>query len=255
MKFIREKIAKPSVIITLFAIALLLNNCASAPATKRPQESIDLEKAKAFQEAGRYELAIEQYSDIKNKYPLSREAVTAELELAETFYLQGSYAEARVAFESFQNLHPGHNKVDFAAFRVALSSYQEIPATIDRDLTPAENAITKFHEFIANYPKSEYVKEARTRIEEAQKKLAEKEYYIADFYFRQKEYQAAEGRYRALLKKYRGAGYNEKALFHLGLCYYKLNKKNKAKQTLNLFIRRHAGSKYVKEAKKILKEL
>ncbi len=233
----------------------VLVGCASVSVEKPTPEQIDLAKAKEFQKAGRYELAIEHYSNVKNKYPLSSEAIEAELELAQTFFLQVSYVEARAGFESFIDLHPRHNKVDFAAYQSALSHYQQIPLTIDRDLTPAAEAILAFDNFVKRYSTSSYVPEAKIKKLDCMKKLSEKELYIADFYFKQKNYKSAQGRYQSVLKKYSGFNLNEKALFRLGLCYYHQNDKHLAKETLNQFIKQFPNSSFLNEAKVVLNNL
>lgn len=242
-------------LIILVAFLSYLVGCAPGQLKTRTPGEIDLARAKNFQKAGRYDLAIEHYSNIKNKYPLSPEAVEAGIELAETFYLQNSQIEARAGFESFIELHPNHKRVDFAAYRIGMSYYKQIPSTTDRDLTPATMAIAAFKNFLKNYPKSSYVKEAKAKSQDALSKLAEKEYYIASFYFKRKEYKAAEGRYRRVLKEYRGAGYDEKALFQLGMCYYNQESKRKAKHTLDLFVKKYSNSVHAAEAKKLLDRL
>jgi len=255
MKNILSKLSKITVIIALLPCFLYLTGCATQGVATFTPGQIDLGKAKGFQRAGRYDLAIETYTLIKNKYPLSKEAVIAELELAETFYLQGSYVEARAGFETFQELHPKHARVDFCGYRIAMTHYKKIPTTNDRDLSSALGAIEAFKKFIAAYPKSKYVSEANNKIRICKTRLAEKEYKIAKFYVKTQKYAAAAGRFRNILKKHRGQGFNESTLFHLGLCYYKLKNEKMAKETLQLFLKQHAKSQYASEAKKMLKEI
>ena len=226
--------------------------CASKGTKNTSPEKIDLQKAKDFQQAGRYELAIENYSTVKNKYPLSPEAVEAELELAETYYLQGSYVESRVAFEAFIDLHPLHEKIDFAAYRVAMSHYKQIPSTTDRDMTSAAAAIKEIDHFLESYPKSQYATELLQKREECGKKLAEKEIYIARFYFKKEAYRAAAGRYRVVLKKHRKLGFDEEALYKLALCYYELHLKKKAKRVANVFLKHYPHSTYTSDVKSLL---
>ncbi|MBI3018263.1 MAG: outer membrane protein assembly factor BamD, partial [Deltaproteobacteria bacterium] len=87
-------------IVPLLALALLAG-CAYKELNKQKAETLDLQRAKDFQKAGRYDLAIEKFEAIKNKYPLSPEAIEAELEIAESYYLQGSYVESLAYFQSF----------------------------------------------------------------------------------------------------------------------------------------------------------
>ena len=230
-------------------------SCASTDSKNNTPEKIDLQKAKDFQQAGRYELAIEYYSNVKNKYPLSPEAVEAELELAETYYLQGSHVEARVAFEAFIDLHPMHEKVDFADYRIAMSYYKQLPSTIDRDVTPAVLGIKEIDRFLETYPKSQYVQELKEKKLECQKKLAEKERYIANYYFKQEAYRAAAGRYRTILKKHRNLGFDEEALHRLSICYSELKLKKKAKKVIQMFIKHYPHSPHIGEIKDLQSKL
>ena len=215
-----EKSKHYALILVCFLSILLLFGCSSKDLANKTAEQIDLQKAKDFQKAGRYDLALERFETIKNKYPLSPEATEAELEIAETYYLQGSYVEALASFQSFKDLHPTHNRVDFAAFRVGMGHYQQLPDTIDRDLTVASKAVDAFNDFLGFYPKSTYVSEAREKQKECLIKLGDKEYYIGYFYFKRKLYSSAIGRFKIILQKYRNLGLDEKTLFHLGMCYY-----------------------------------
>ena len=240
-------------IIPLLALALLAG-CASTELAKQKPEILDLQRAKDFQKAGRYDLAIEKFEAIKNRYPLSPEAVEAELEIAESYYLQASYVESLAYFQSFRDLHPNHKKADFASFRVSMSYYKQIPPTIDRDLSAATKAIEAFDEFLDRYPQSQYMSQAQEKRQDSLSQLARKEYYIGDFYYRQKQYSSAVGRFKIILKKYKGLGLDEKVLFQLGMCYYYLNEKTEAKKMLTEFVKQFPSSKQVPEANVVLKK-
>ncbi|OGQ17667.1 MAG: hypothetical protein A3B70_08075 [Deltaproteobacteria bacterium RIFCSPHIGHO2_02_FULL_40_11] len=238
-------------IILVFVFLACLFGCAGGD-VKKTQEKIDLEVAMDFQKAGRYDLALERFQSIRNKYPLSPEAVEAELQIAETYYLAENYIEALAYFKTFRDLHPSHKQVDFAAYRIALCNYKQIPPTIDRDLTPAQKALETFQEFLDEFPHSKYAKEIKEKQKSANQQLAEKEMYIAEFYLKRKKYQAAAGRLEEILKKYRNLGFDEKALYYQGLCYYHMDKKNQATRVLNSFLSRFPESQFAGQAKELL---
>lgn len=246
---------KTSFSIFFAAYFLVFFACSSKDIIQKTPEQLDLQKAKSYQKAARYDLALERYETIKNKYPLSSEAIEAELEIAETYYLQGSYVESLAYFKSFQDLHPNHSKVDFASFKIAMSHYKQIPSTIDRDLTTAAQAVEAFDHFSASHPKSSYAKQASEKRRECLMKLAEKELYVANFYLQRKKYSSAMGRLKFLLQKYPNLGFDEKALFHLGLCYYYLKEKSLARQTLIKFLKQFPKSEYAAKANAILKDI
>ena len=75
-----------------------------------------------------------------------------------------------------------------------------MPSTFDRDLSAGIEATKYFHELLQSYPNTEYTKEAQARIEQIETMLEQKEIYIADFYFKTKDYSAAKNRYEEILK-------------------------------------------------------
>ena len=75
-----------------------------------------------------------------------------------------------------------------------------MPSSFDRDLSAGIEAIKYFNELIQNYPSTEYVKDAQTRINQIEQMVEKKEIYIADFYFKTKDYEAAKARYEDILK-------------------------------------------------------
>jgi len=94
-----------------------------------------------------------------------------------------------------------------------MSYFNQLPSTIDRDLSQAHKAILYFDETMNSYPTSQHVKEAAEKKTEALKKLAEKEQYIADFYFKREMYDSALRRYEKLLKDYPSLGFELPGLY------------------------------------------
>jgi len=169
--------------------------------------------AKEFQDAERYEVALAKYADVRNKFPYSNLATEAELAIADVHYMRESYTESEVAYQNFRDLHPKHAKSDYVLYRIAMSYYMQLPETIDRDLTVGKDAIYHFSELVKLYPKSEYVADSKTKRDETYSRLAQKEIYIADFYFKQEKYSAALRRYESTLYKFPGLGFEPRALY------------------------------------------
>lgn len=160
------------------------------------------QQAERYEKDERYEEAILKYTDLKNKHPYSRYAQLAELRAADVQFKRESYIEAQYAYQSFKDLHPKHPQIDYVTLRLGLSYFNQLPSTIDRDLSLADKAILYFDEVLTAYPNSQYAKEALQKKIEARKMLADKESYIADFYYKKKQYQSALGRYETVLRLY-----------------------------------------------------
>lgn len=189
-------------LILLFAFAA--GGCSSAdkidPST--PEGAYKL--AEEYEKDERYEEAVGKYSDVKNKHPYSRYAVLAELKIADVHFLREAYIEAQYAYQTFKELHPKHPRIDYVTFRLGLSYFNQLPDTIDRDLSLAEKAVLFFDEVLTSYPQSEHVKEATEKKAAARRMQAEKELYIAKFYAKKKQHDSALGRFEWMLKTYPG---------------------------------------------------
>ena len=62
-----------------------------------------------------------------------------------------------------------------------MSFFNQLPSTIDRDLSVAERAILYFDEVITSYATSPFAKDAAEYKTKSLKMLAEKEYYVGRF--------------------------------------------------------------------------
>ncbi len=170
---------------------ILFASCSSdAPKGKSEAESL-FREAEELMEAERFILATEKLNQIKTQHPYSFYATPAELLQADVLFKQDNFVEAAAAYLLFRDFHPKHEKIPYVVFKIAESYYKQIPDTIDRDLEPAIESIKYYDEVLQKYGDSSYSKDAHYRIERAQKMLREKDQYIADFYFRTKEWSAA----------------------------------------------------------------
>lgn len=209
--------------------------------------------AQEFDKDERYEEAIKRYQEIKNKFPYSKYATMSELAVADAYFKQESYPEAQVAYQSFKDLHPKHSKIDYVTYRLAMSFYNQLPPTTDRDLTLSQSTLLYFDEVITQFPNSEYVAEARDKKATVLKMLAEKEDYIAEFYFIREKYDSALARYEGLMRKYPGQGYDAKALSRAAVSASKNGEPDKAKRYLAELQRKFPGTDELRFAKEGVK--
>lgn len=234
----RTKILK---LLFIFTILSLLASCASEEKNADTADGA-FKIAKEYDDAERYEVAIQKYADVKNKFPYSSFAIQAELAIADVQFKRESYPEAQIAYQNFRDLHPKNSRTDYVIYKTGMSYFLQLPDTIDRDLSLANDAIYSFNEMIKNFPQSEYLKEAREKREKAYIMLNEKELYIADFYFKHKQFDSALLRYEAAYKKYPGFGLDPRALFGAARSAARLKNSEKQKQYLNLLQTKFSSS-------------
>lgn len=236
---IAQKVAL--VTIPVFAV-ILMASCASDEKKTDSAEST-FAVAQEYEKDERFDEAIKKYADVKNKYPYSQFATKAELAIADVYYKQESYGEAQINYQTFRELHPTHPQIDYVIFRTGLSFYQQLPETIDRDLSLANDAITSFDELIQRFPKSEFVAEAKEKKENSLKKLAEKEDYVGDFYFKRKIYDSALLRYEFLVANYPKLGLDERAMARAYFSAVKVKDRVKTKKYRDMLKAQYPGSK------------
>jgi len=175
-----------------------------ACATKRPEGSTEAEilfkEAKALVEKSRYIQATEKLNLLRSQYPYSFYATHAELLQADILFSQENYPEAAAAYILFRDFHPKYSEMGYVVFRISESFYRQLPDTFDRDLSAGVEAVKYFQELLQTYPNTDYTKEAQARIDQIEEMLEKKEIYIADFYFKTKDYPAAKARYEDVLK-------------------------------------------------------
>lgn len=198
---------------SLFILILMTSflSCASEEKNANTPEGL-FKIAQEYDEAERYDVAIQKYAELKNKFPYSSVATAAELAIADLHYKRESFSEAQISYQNFRDLHPKYPKIDYVIFKTGMSFFMQLPDSTDRDLTVASDAIYHFDEVVKKYPGSAYAKEAAENREKAFIMLAEKEIYIADFYLRQEKFEPALARYEIVLAKYSGFGLDPKAL-------------------------------------------
>ncbi|MDY7228881.1 outer membrane protein assembly factor BamD [Hyalangium rubrum] len=202
----------------------------------------------------------EQYFEhVKTKYPYLEASKEAELRLGDVDFAQDRFPEAREKYLSFVKLHPTHPKVDYAAYRAALTHVQEMPSDFillppseEKDQTEVQSALRAMNDFLRQYPKSEYADEAKTQADDAKRRLAEHELYVAAFYKKRERWPAVAQRLEGMLTRYPGTKYEEQALFDLYDTYLKLKQPERAQETLRKVIQRLPNTPAAERAQRML---
>lgn len=205
----RSTILLPMALLALTS-ALVLGGCSGRDVDENDPKSLFADAEENIK-SDQYQLAIDKFRMIKNKFPYSGLAVDAQLRIADVYFLQESFAEAAAAYEAFRDLHPKHAKVPYAMFRTAQSHQKDMPSTIQRDLTSGFRAQDAYNEFLVKFPNAPEAAEAREELKRVRDQLAEKEFAIAGFYLKREFWDAATKRYQKLRALYPETTWAEKA--------------------------------------------
>jgi outer membrane protein assembly factor BamD len=213
----------------------------------------DAFEAENYIEAARY------YEYVKTKYPFLEAAKTAELKLGDADFVRGQYVEARDRYQNFVRLHPTHPKVDYAAYRAALTHYKDIPSDLfilppssEKDQQEVRSALSAMTDFVRTYPDSRWVSEAQKVITEVKTRLADHELYVADFYRRRDRWPAVVGRLSTVAKNYSGTEHDEKVYFGLYEAYRQLKDEARANEALRSYLALHPADRDARRARALL---
>ena len=168
--------------------------------TDKPPDVLAQEGIKDLQKK-KYDDAIETFEKVRDRYPYSEQALLAQLKVADAYFFKKKYEEAIQAYREFEKLHPTNKAVSYCIFREGLCFYRQ-RSTIDRDQTYTLKAMDEFKRLKQKFPDSEYIPKAEQYLAHCRQDLAEHEFYVAEFYYRTKRYQAAIDRYQALTQDY-----------------------------------------------------
>jgi outer membrane protein assembly factor BamD len=212
---------KKTVVQGLLALVLMLSlsGCSTVKGwfksskPDRPPEVLAQEGIKDLKKKN-YIDAIETFEKLRDRYPYSDQAVLAQIKVADAYFYNKKYEEAYQAYREFEKLHPTNKAVPYCIYREGLCCYRQ-RSTIDRDQTYTHKAIDEFKRLKQKFPQSQYIPKSEKYLSRCLNDLAEHEFYVAEFYYRTKRYQAAIDRYQGLMQDYPSFPKNAEAKEHL----------------------------------------
>ena len=245
-------------IVKSLCILIILNlifSCSKKQFTKSYLDDPDLlfQKAMTLYKKGRYEKAADNFLEFKNRYPLDRRIIEAELKYADSLYKAKKYIEAEEAYLEFIKLHPKNPYVPYCYYQLGMCEFNQI-STIDRDQSKVVSSYQYFKQVVEKFPNTKFAVVANYRIRECKRKIAKYNFYVGYFYYKTGNYDAAIYRFTKVLKLYPGF-IDDKVLFYLGKCYMDKKEPYTAKKIFEKLIKTFPKSRYVHQAKILIKNL
>jgi outer membrane protein assembly factor BamD len=199
-----------------------------------------------------YAEALKKFEELKSSFPDSPPyTVWAELKVGDCHFLKKEYVEAIAAYEEFKKTHPSHEEIPYVQFQIGMSHFNQM-LTLDRDQTRTKKALTSFEYLIASYPSSLFTEKAREKVGVCKKRLADHEFYVGNFYYKQERFEAAVSRFEGLLEKFPKGPEEDETLFLLAKCYIELDRLDKAEVTFMKIVTEYPKSLRFKEARAML---
>ncbi|NUM88464.1 MAG: outer membrane protein assembly factor BamD [Bdellovibrionales bacterium] len=234
---------------------MALSGCSYTPIDNDSPADVQMAEGERLLSKGRYVEAVERFRILRTRHPHSKQAALASLRIGDAHYEEEAFIEAASAYKLFRELHPKHERAPYALFRLGESYYQQIPSTADRDLSAAQDAIEAYAALVEKFPQSQDAATARERIHTLRQKLAEKEDYIGDFYFKRDLFRAAASRYQNLMDQFAGFGFDERALYRLASALEKIGEHVRAEEMIDRYRAMFPEGKFLKNLEDIRKRL
>jgi outer membrane protein assembly factor BamD len=185
------------------ALALAVGGCGlfrGGPASVPPAEELYALGEKDL-ERSRYEDARTRFREIVARHPDSSYAPKARFLIGEAFYREGEFTSAINEFEAFLAFYPRHQVADLVQYRLAMSYYDQVKP-IEQDQGSTAKALEQFKRLVKEYPESRYATDALAKIDICRGRLAQKELFIANYYYNLGNPSAARQRLELILKDY-----------------------------------------------------
>ncbi|HTM77618.1 MAG TPA: outer membrane protein assembly factor BamD, partial [Devosia sp.] len=195
----------------------------------------------------RYMTAITTLQRLERQHP--RDPITEKAKLMEVYanYRMGKYSETVLAADRFMAVYPSGKDVPYVLYLKANSYYGQIK-DITRDQQLSRDAIDTYNLLISNYPKSEYVDDAKEKLLVAYDQLAGKEMSVGRYYLGNGQYTAAINRFRVVVEQWQTSTHIEEALYRLTEGYLLLGLTNEAKTAAAVLGHNYPSSTWYQEA-------
>jgi outer membrane protein assembly factor BamD len=237
-------------LLRLLIFTLAVSACVSEPKVNLNTPEGLYQMGEFYEKQDRFDESIQNFKTLSNKFPYSKLATEAELAVAGVYFKKDEFIEAAAAYKTFKELHPKHAKIDFVTYSAAESIRQQLPSTVDKDLSQAPQAIAYYEEVLTLYPTSTYVKESKEKRLKLIQMLADKEIYIADFYYQQEKYISSLSRSEQFLVNF---PQNERVpyiLLRAAKAAEKAAVPDKIRQYVNQLVSTYPDSKEAKQARR-----
>lgn len=231
----------------------LLAACASSKKEQMPERSVEELYNMAMDQAdnGEAAKAIELFDEVERQHPYSPWAAKAQIMAAYASYSINEYDDAVMALNRFLQLHPGNKYAPYAYYLKGMCYYEQI-SDVSRDQKMTEMAMDSFNRLVILYPKSDYAKDAKSKIILTEDHLAGKEMNVGRYYLKQHRYAAALNRFGDVVRFHQTSMHIEEALYRMTEAYVALGLDKEAKRSAAVLGYNYPSSAWYKKAYRLL---
>ncbi len=237
-------------ILSLIIVLIILFGCSSNKMSKIMPVEKKMELANDFFEKEKYNKAIPYFSEVV----FERNSIytpTAQMKLADCYFNQNKFTEARFEYEELIRLFSDYKDIGRAYFQLGICYYNE---SLSPHYTQEETyrAIAAFETFIEKFPFDKLKKDAIDYIQKCRYKLLMKKYYNGYAYYKLFDYSAALMYFDEIIKLGNNNESDRMSLYYAFRIYLEREDIENAKLTGQKLINRYPQTD---EAEKIVSEL
>ncbi len=241
-------------IIILLITCLLIFSCASKPTKKSENPGDIYVDGVNYMKMKKYDKAIEDFTYIRENFPFDPIAFIAAVKLGDVYFAKKEYLLASGVYEDFFSAHPEDENIPYVLSKLA-ECYEKLSLSFDQDQAYTLKAIERYVYLKNRFPASSYAKDIDLKLKVLSQKLADRELYIGEFYYKTSQYTASIIRLEYFLKKFSYAKGVDKALYYLSMSYRALGNFQKGDFYSDIIKRDFPKSLYVKASSRERKSL
>ena len=246
-----------------FAALVLTVACASTssrqtvPAGTQEPDKFLFDKGDTALKAKRWLTAREYFKQVVETYTQSPLRPDAKLAVGDTYLEEGGADNLVLAmneYREFLSFYPTNKRADYAQYKLGMTHFKQMRAS-ERDQSETRDGIKEFQTFIARYPNSPLLPDARARLRESQDRIAKADFEVGVFYFRQKWYPGAIDRLAAILKNDPEYSNRDQVYFYLAESYVRSKREAQALPYYDKLVTEFPKSEHLQDAQKRIAEL
>jgi outer membrane protein assembly factor BamD len=249
--------------LIVFAALALTVGCAGVtsrqvvPAGTQEPDKFLYDKGDTALKAKKWLTAREYFKQVVETYTQSPLRPDAKLAVGDTYLEEGGADNLVLAmneFREFLSFYPTNKRADYAQYKLGMTHFKQMRAP-ERDQAETRDAIREFQTFIARYPASELLPEARARLRDSLDRIGQADFKVGVFYFRQKWYPGSIDRLSALLKNDPDYSSRGEVYFYLAESYIKIKRDAQALPYYEKLVNEFPKNEHLQDAQKRIAEL
>jgi outer membrane protein assembly factor BamD len=199
-------------------------------------------------------------AEVRRLFPYTRYARLAELRLADVDFEQEKFSDAISEYREFAQNHKNDPDVEYSRYRLTKALFSDIDDTIllppaeERDQATTAEAYKELRNFLREFPKSRYRGDVAYMLDVVTGRMARHELYVARYYLKGDNFDAAVVRIDFALKAYPGSSLTPEALVLKGETLMKQKKLADARAVFERVQKEYTGP-FLVTARRFLDEI